>query len=240
MDEFHVLLNEDESEERGDRMASFLMRFSPKASLDIGCSSGFLVRALRGRGVESFGIDVDESRFLECVCDALFVADAGNEAFPFEDSCFDMVTANTSLDYVPNYRHALDETCRVLKRGGWLIVSFATDPRMKFEARPNVFSTREWIGELSTRGFTCNEKLASDYLWHLGTKPEIANSLLEYVPRSILSLWMMTRGSSFGCVIANYDMPTSKKHRNSSILEDEPTPSAKSLEGAVRGRAAAQ
>jgi ubiquinone/menaquinone biosynthesis C-methylase UbiE len=202
LDEFHLLVNVDESEQRGDRIASFLTRLSPTSSLDVGCSTGFLVRSLRKNGVEAFGLDVNGGEFLEDVGEYLSVVDAGRDRFPFSDNQFDLVTAITSLDYTKNYPHALDEICRVLRKEGKLLLTFATDPRYKFMARPNVFRKEVWIQELTKREFSFDQKLAREWNWEMGVKPATENSPIQHVPKSLLMLWRRLRGTSFGCVVA--------------------------------------
>lgn len=208
MDRFHSLLNADESEDRGKRIASFLMRLSPERSLDVGCSSGFLVQSLRGLGVEAYGLDSQGSRFLEPAKQFLSGVDAGIDAFPFSESTFDLVTALTSLDYVHNFSHALDEIARVSSKNGYFVLTFGTDPRLQFEARPNIFKKERWVDELFERGFSCEAKLTEDYTYEVGIRPQIENTLARNVPRTILESWRRIRGSAFDCVIARHILPS--------------------------------
>ncbi len=206
MDEVRALVNLDESERRGERIAKFLARFSPKTSLDVGCSSGFLVRALRKSGIEAYGLDNDGSRFSAGIREYLFLVDAGAGAFPFAEGRIDLVTALTSLDYVRDFRHALDEIKRVIRNNGWLVMTFATDPRLRFPARPSVFPTKVWTEELTKRGFSCSRRLASELDWELGAKPEIEGTFAERLPRSAVMLWRRVRGRSYDCIVARLDV----------------------------------
>ena len=197
------MLNVDESQERGDRIASFLTRFSPKTSLDVGCSSGFLVRSLRDLGVEAYGVDVDGSRFLPEIRDSVSILDMSMSSLPFSEGRFDLVTALTSLDYMADFRHALDEIRRVTSRGGLFVMTFATNPEMNFSARPNVFSSQQWIQELKVRGFSVSRQLADDWIWEIGLRPEIAKRPTKHLPRSVLMYFRRMKGSSVDCLISS-------------------------------------
>ena len=46
---------------------------------------------------------------------------------PFEDNSFDVILCNRVLEHVPNDRQAMAEMCRVMKNGGWGILSVPID-----------------------------------------------------------------------------------------------------------------
>ena len=72
------------------------------------------------------------------------VGDAG--ALPFSDGMFQTVTALNLVDRVPDPGRALDELGRVVKPGGWLIIS------SPFTWMPDVTPRENWLGGKTIEG----------------------------------------------------------------------------------------
>lgn len=98
------------------------------ASLDIGCSMGYVLEAARALGLEPAGTDV--SAFSVKVCTELgFEARQGTmTALPFADAAFAVVTMKHVLEHTPDPRAALQEVRRVLQPAGALFIA-VPDPR---------------------------------------------------------------------------------------------------------------
>jgi ubiquinone/menaquinone biosynthesis C-methylase UbiE len=122
-------------------------------ALDVGTGTGAGARILRERfpGVEVTGVDLapgmlEEARRL--VPGASFVqADAA--ALPFDGGSFDLVTQNNMIPFV-------DELARVVKPGGWVVLSFSSGPETPIWVKPSVLRT-----ELESRGFTDFAEIAA-------------------------------------------------------------------------------
>jgi SAM-dependent methyltransferase len=116
-------------------IAAYLLwkNFDVRTSLDVGCALGFLVEALRERGVEAWGSDIS--------ADALSLASASvrpyltqgdlSQGLPFEEGRFELISAFEILEHLPPERvpEALAELARVC-RGHVLatIPSFGPNP----------------------------------------------------------------------------------------------------------------
>ncbi|MEA1925073.1 MAG: class I SAM-dependent methyltransferase [Candidatus Altiarchaeota archaeon] len=90
--------------------------------LDVGCGPGVFERELGGFDIT--GIDSDEEMIEAArkACDNVFVV-ANAADLPFPDKSFDCVFYMTSMEFIDDYRKAVDETVRVLSGDGKLIVS---------------------------------------------------------------------------------------------------------------------
>jgi SAM-dependent methyltransferase len=104
-----------------------VLQLSPARSsriLEIGCSSGALMRQLKNEGYESVvGIDVSEEAIAECGRRGVAntrVMDAQQLDFP--DASFDVITASDVLEHLADDALALRDWHRVLKPGGVMIV----------------------------------------------------------------------------------------------------------------------
>jgi SAM-dependent methyltransferase len=89
-------------------------------ALDLACGSGLLSALAAGRGAQAAGVDVTPE-LLEIarrrVPDGDFRV-AAMEELPFEDSCFEVVTAVNALQFSVELERALAEAVRVLDGGG--------------------------------------------------------------------------------------------------------------------------
>lgn len=95
--------------------------------LDAGCGPGVYAEELVRRGARVIAGDISQ-RMRELAAERL-----GNTArvveldlsahLPFEDAAFDVVNAPLCLDYIRDWDHAFAEFSRVLKRGGYVVMS---------------------------------------------------------------------------------------------------------------------
>jgi ubiquinone/menaquinone biosynthesis C-methylase UbiE len=98
--------------------------------LDIGCGSGQFIEILvHSLGAYEFitGIDVDETALKEASDkfqgDSFSFIKASSQALPFEDGVFDLVSISKTLHHVENDRQTLVEMKRVLRPGGYFLVT---------------------------------------------------------------------------------------------------------------------
>jgi 2-polyprenyl-3-methyl-5-hydroxy-6-metoxy-1,4-benzoquinol methylase len=86
--------------------------------LDFGCGAGALVAALRARGLDAFGLEVDEPIKREYLMDGLlsFVTYYdGRLPAPYEDGAFASVTCCEVLEHIPDYEAAVAEMRRLTR-----------------------------------------------------------------------------------------------------------------------------
>lgn len=98
-------------------------------ALDFGCGDGAGVAAMRARGLDAYGADVDApgwSPFRGLVARGRVAAFAPDAPLPFADGAFAVITANQVFEHVPEPGRALAEIQRLLRPGGALVALFPT------------------------------------------------------------------------------------------------------------------
>ncbi len=94
--------------------------------LDIGCDDGEFTLGI-ARAIETgevYGIEINPDRAKMALERGIkvYLGDA-NTPFPFENNFFDVVTANQLIEHLYNTENFLKEIYRVLKKGGYAIIS---------------------------------------------------------------------------------------------------------------------
>lgn len=114
----------------------------PGCILDIGCATGNFLAGMRTRGWETWG--VEPNHFAAGYARdqlQLDVREGTLEQATFPSGFFDVVTMWHVLEHVHDPRATLDEVSRILKPGGWLVI---TVPHLEsWEAR--IFGPY-WVG----------------------------------------------------------------------------------------------
>jgi SAM-dependent methyltransferase len=145
---------------------ALVKRFQPSSILDIGCSGGDFVYALRGLNVSACGIDISEyavTHGIPEVIEYLQPVDVDTQGLPFKDSSFDMVTALGVIEHLQKPENLIKEAKRVLKPKGivyiltpsppfgeriWRIIGLQKDPD-----HINVHSQLFWKKAFHQQGF---------------------------------------------------------------------------------------
>lgn len=108
-------------------VAKRLKNIQYQALLDIGCGTGYLIDLLqRQKSALYCGLDLSPEmlkmagkRLPESVC----LTEGSSDKLPYEDNSFDIVTCIQSFHHYPNPEKAMEEAYRVLKKGGFYILS---------------------------------------------------------------------------------------------------------------------
>lgn len=82
---------------------------------DMGCGSGNLVKALRSKGFDAFGIDVS--------CGDNIIAADLNKPLPLENNSVDVITSLANIEHLNEPLLNLQEIYRVLKDKGALVLT---------------------------------------------------------------------------------------------------------------------
>lgn len=86
--------------------------------LDFGCGSGALVRALRARGLDARGLEIDRDPIRQALQPDLapyITLYAGDFPSPFESGRFDTVVSSEVLEHIPDYAAAIAEMARLTR-----------------------------------------------------------------------------------------------------------------------------
>lgn len=109
-------------------LISSWLRFGFEENIcDIGCDDGFYTRKLAKRGFNAFGIDLNKKAihlangFSLNTKTGFLIGDA--EFLPFKNESFDKIVLISVLEHINDDEKAIGEVVRVLKTGGFLVVS---------------------------------------------------------------------------------------------------------------------
>jgi SAM-dependent methyltransferase len=158
-------------------MISMLPDIHDARILDAGCGSGWYAMQLLERGATVDGIDLSPAmvdyarvRLRSAGVDervTLRVADLALE-LPFADAAFDGIVSPLVMHYMGDWRPALREMRRVLRREGWLLLSThhpaADAARFKTEnyfATEHVVDHWDWVGRVEFFRRSLTEIVAS-------------------------------------------------------------------------------
>lgn len=93
--------------------------------LDVGVADGYIYRNLT-KDYDIYGVDISEN-FIECAKKngvTAHLCDLENNILPFEDNFFDIIVTGETVEHVVNSDHFFSEINRVLKKDGYLIISY--------------------------------------------------------------------------------------------------------------------
>src|SRR5262249_33632275 len=122
----------------------------PRRVLDVGCAKGFLVEALRDRGVEAFGIDISAYAIGEVRPDIRPYGRVASAVEPFDDK-YDLVTCIEVVEHMTDEdgRRAIANICR---SAGDVLFSSAPDDFTE-PTHINVRPRSWWIARFAEHGF---------------------------------------------------------------------------------------
>jgi 2-polyprenyl-3-methyl-5-hydroxy-6-metoxy-1,4-benzoquinol methylase len=125
--EFDSIMNRYDVERRVNVVFGQLLDhvdLKQKLLLDAGCGTGiFSVEAAR-RGATVVGLDCGKNLLLETRRKGITSVLAGDVArMPVRDATFDVVVSSECVEHTPAPRATLQELVRVLRPGGWLVVT---------------------------------------------------------------------------------------------------------------------
>lgn len=102
--------------------------------LSVGCGPAIIESGLSERGFRVTGLDVSRET-LNCAPDQIRTVAARAEDMPFPESSFDAVVYIASLQFIENYRKAIEQTARVLRPDGKIIAMLLNPESGFFRAR---------------------------------------------------------------------------------------------------------
>lgn len=98
--------------------------------LDIGCGNARDLLVLAKKGIKCVGIDSSKGMVKEGIkilkkngFSNIKIYEADARKLPFKDNNFDKVILSEVIEHIPNYKIAIKECKRVLKKGGILVIT---------------------------------------------------------------------------------------------------------------------
>jgi SAM-dependent methyltransferase len=120
----------------------------PADHLDIGSGNGSLISLLRTRlKIKSSACDyTKELMSLQDVC--VDVVNLNTEKLPYKNESFDIVTITEVVEHLEHYRETLQETNRILRKDGTLVVTTPNILNLKSRIRFLIFGFYNLFGPL--------------------------------------------------------------------------------------------
>lgn len=111
-------------------MTAMLSDFNKRGKvIDIGCGTGEMLQVLSKHRFQAFGLDYSlkmlQAISKEVVKQRLPLINGEIEALPFKDECFDGLICAGVIEYLNEDLKALMEIARILKQGGFAIITLS-------------------------------------------------------------------------------------------------------------------
>ena len=115
--------------------AKFIANHAKGIALSIGCGTGIIEERIKEiSNAEIIGIEIDDEMLL-IAKERINIIKANAMALPFKNSSIDTVIFITSLEFIEDYKKAIDEAYRVLKKGGKLVAILLNTSSPYFKQR---------------------------------------------------------------------------------------------------------
>jgi 2-polyprenyl-6-hydroxyphenyl methylase/3-demethylubiquinone-9 3-methyltransferase len=118
--------------------------------LDVGCGAGVLAAELARRGACGEGVDASPAMVAAARAEQVpgfsFACVNTVERLPYPDASFDGVLCSSVVEYLDAPDAALDEMARVLRPGGFLVVSLANGASWVRLAQRGLRALGRWLG----------------------------------------------------------------------------------------------
>ncbi len=98
--------------------------------LDLACGAGLLAPHIEYKGYHHVGVDITTTALQQAGDHKVTPVRGDVLQLPFCDESFDVVTAGEILEHVSDLEGVVDESCRVLRPGGLIIIDTIADTRL--------------------------------------------------------------------------------------------------------------
>lgn len=147
-------------------------------TLDFGCGDGFFAQLVFGDNFIDCGLDLESEKNKEALKSKAYknVIPYDGKIIPFKDNHFHTVISNCVFEHIPNIQLSVTEIFRVLKPGGYLIMSAMTNKWEQYlfgakifgawyrsfmrhrQNHFNLFTEEKWAKIFRTAGFRVKKK----------------------------------------------------------------------------------
>ncbi len=144
--------------------------------VDVGCAYGFLLRHLRKRGIESFGLDFSQYAISQAPDDVSYYIKRFDLTKPdlpyFRGKQFTLLTCIETLEHIPedSTDTALTHLYRMLKPGGLALLTICVAEQPDTDSDPTHVTIKPrdwWLNRISNAGFNHRTDLEKEfrYFW---------------------------------------------------------------------------
>lgn len=160
----------------GNFAERMVKEIAPHKTLDVGCAKGFLVEALRDRGVEAYGIDISEYAITEVRQDIKPFCKVQSALLPLDEK-YDLITCIEVLEHLEgkDISIAIQRMCEATDD----IIFSSTPYDYEEESHISIHTPEYWVEQFAYHGFYHDVQYDSSYIavqamrFHRGQKSKI-------------------------------------------------------------------
>lgn len=180
------------------RAKTVLKFIKNRKTLDVGCGECIYLTELMKRGIECYGIDVDEDALKNCKRNQkklgikAKVLKGSAEKIPFPASSAEQVICLDVLEHVDDFDAAINEITRVIKKGGHLVVSMPNRLYLKDTIMPHDFT--DHLKEIGHVRYGYDHRGLTKILEKKGFKVNGYEYFYKFFSRVVIELLYMMMG----------------------------------------------
>lgn len=168
--------------------------------LSVGCGPAIIESGLSERGFNVTGLDVSREA-LGCAPDRNRAVVAQAEDMPFQGSSFDAVIYIASLQFIEDYRTAIENTARVLRPEGRLIAMLLNPESVFF--RDRIHNIRSYVRKIRHKDINEIERMIAEKFqvqteYFLGVKGEDIFESKDAADAALYIIRGIRKGGSVG------------------------------------------
>lgn len=154
-------------------------RIAPKKTLDAGCGKGFLVEAMRKRGVEAYGMDISAYAIAEVAADVRQFCSVSSLTEPIEQD-YDLITCIEVLEHLPE-EDAIKAVKNFCLHSRSILFSSTADYLHPDDTHINLHPQEYWIELFRRNGFDLDRNFDASFITEEAMKFDKKNLTVTFL-----------------------------------------------------------
>lgn len=154
-------------------------RIAPKKTLDAGCGKGFLVEAMRKRGVEAYGMDISAYAIAEVAADVRQFCSVSSLTEPMEEH-YDLITCIEVLEHLPE-EDAIKAVKKFCLHSKTVLFSSMANYLHPDDTHINLHPREYWIELFRRNGFDLDSSFDASFITQEAMKFDKKNLTVTFL-----------------------------------------------------------